>query len=448
MNFKGLLVALVLLAALGGGIYWSNRDQDKKKDEPDKDAPPKILALAKEDFQEIRVTRPGGESLVLARDADGKWSITEPRLLAADQDAVSSLVSTLSSLSSDRLVDETIEDKAAFGLDAPKLTVTVKKKDAATHTLIFGDDTPTGGNVFTMLEGDPRLFTVASWTRSTLDKRQDDLRDRRLLTVDADRLSRVELTARNETIEFGRNAANEWQILKPRPGRADSSQVEELLRVLREAKMDLTTPEAERRKAQAAFSGAERAAVVNVSDDRTTQTLEVRRDRQDKVYARSTGAEGVHSTTTELADGLTKEFYLYRNKKLFDFGWSDPTKVEAGDKVYERQDAKWLSAGKEMESVTVNGLVDYFRDLTAHMIDDFAKPSGDPALKLAVTSDEGKRVERVNLYFREKDFVAFREGEPEGYVLTKEIYEGLQKELEKVKDKETAEKERKAAEKK
>ena len=57
--------------------------------------------------------------------------------------------------------------------------------------------------------------------KTSVDKSLNDLRDKRLLTVSADKISRIELVRKNQDIEFGRNK-DEWQILKPKPLRADS----------------------------------------------------------------------------------------------------------------------------------------------------------------------------------------------------------------------------------
>ena len=85
-----------------------------------------------------------------------------------------------------------------------------------------------------MLAGDPRVFTMASYTRTSIDKSLNDLRDKRLLTVNPDKSA--ELTRRkNQDIEFGRNK-DEWQILKPKPLRADSFEVGDLVRKLAEAR--------------------------------------------------------------------------------------------------------------------------------------------------------------------------------------------------------------------
>ena len=102
--------------------------------------------------------------------------------------------------------------------------MTVTKKDGKTQDFLIGDDTPTGGGAYAKLASDPRVFTVASYVKTSLDKTPKDLRDKRLLTFDSDKLTRVELQPpRAQTVEFGKNNQNDWQILKPKPLRADGS---------------------------------------------------------------------------------------------------------------------------------------------------------------------------------------------------------------------------------
>ena len=140
-----------------------------------------------------------------------------------------------------------IEAKAAdlkpYGLADPSLDVQINRKDGKTDELLLGDDTPTGSGVYAKLAGDPRVVTVGSFVKTSFDKSPNDLRDKRLLTFDSDKLTRVELQAKGQTVEFGKNGQNEWQILKPRPLRADSSAVSSLVDKLKDAKMDLTGTE-------------------------------------------------------------------------------------------------------------------------------------------------------------------------------------------------------------
>ena len=124
------------------------------------------------------------------------------------------------------------------------------EKDNKTHQLLIGDDTAASGAAYAKLAGDPRVFTIAKYTKESIDKSVDDLRDKRLLTVDSDKISKVELIGKKEDIEFGRSK-DEWQIVKPKPMRADSAQVDELVSSLTDAKMD--THRLRRRGQESAF---------------------------------------------------------------------------------------------------------------------------------------------------------------------------------------------------
>ncbi len=134
-------------------------------------------------------------------------------------------------------------------------------------------------------------------------------------------------------------------------------------------------------------------ATVTTSDASGTQTLEVRKDKDKNYYAKSSAVEGIYKSTADLGDGLDKSVDDFRNKKLFDFGFTDPTKVEVGSTVYQKSGEKWMSGNKQMDSASVQSLIDKLRDLAATKFVD--KAAGDPFLVLAVTSGDGKRVEKV-----------------------------------------------------
>ncbi|HOK47473.1 MAG TPA: DUF4340 domain-containing protein, partial [Bryobacteraceae bacterium] len=364
------------------------------------------------------------------------WEITAPKPLPVDQDAMNSMISSLASLTSDHLIEEKAEDLSAFGLTKPSVEIIVTLADGQTRNVLIGDETPTGYSYFAGLRGDPRVFTIASYTKSNIDKTSNDLRDKRLLKFDSDKLTRVELDAKGQVLEFGKNNQNEWQILKPRPLRADGGMVEELIRNLRDARMDLSFPEEELKKAPSAFASATRVAVARVTDASGTQELQVRRDKDNNYYARSSAVEGVYRIASYVGDALDKRLEDFRNKKVFDFGWNDPTKVEVrdGDKhtVYEKSGDKWMSAGKQMDSASVHTVIDKLRDLSAERFPE--KGFGTPSLEFVVTSNEGKRVEKVLIAKSGDEWIARRENEPSLYQLAASAVEELQKALSEVKE--------------
>jgi len=424
---SGLIIAAVVLAALTGVLYWSNRHPPSENTaKASVDTPPKILALKQEDISKIAIRKKGGEELDLAKGDAGKWQIAAPKPLGADQEAVSSLLSTVSSLNADRLVADKAGDLNQYGLAQPALELDVITKDAKPQKLLLGDDTPAGSAVFAKLEGDPRIFTVATYNRSNIDKTANDLRDKRLLTVDFDKLSQIALATKKQNIEFGRNQ-QEWQIVKPKPLRADNFQVEEIVRKLREAKMDASSTDADAKKAAAAFASATPVATAKVTDTASTQELQIRKNKDD-YYAKSTVVPGIYKVSSDLGKELDKTVDDFRNKKLFDFGFNDPGKIQmhANGKSFDFQKGgdDWFSNGKKMDSTSIQSFVDKLRDLAATKFLD--TPSlGASTADITVVSNSGKLTEKVLIAKQGSDYVAQRQNEPAIYGLDNKTVDDL-----------------------
>lgn len=434
MKFRGLTVAVVVLAALTGALYWSNHRkpaQDALK--ASADTPPKILTLNEAEIAKIGLKKKGADEVVLVKQDSGQWQMSTPGPFGVDSDAVSGVVSTLSSLSSERLIEDKASDLKPYGLSEPSLEVDIAKKDGKTLELLLGDETPTGSAVYAMLGGDPRVFTVASYTKSSIDKTAKDLRDKRLLTIEADKIVRVELIAKKQDIEFGRNK-DEWQILKPRPLRADGMQVEDLVRKLKDAKMDLTVSDQDEKKAASAFASGTPVATAKVTAQSGTQELELRKNKED-YYAKSSLVGGVHKVSSDLGQGLDKSLDDFRQKKLFDFGFQDPNKIEMHDgakaNFLSRNGEDWWSNGKKMDLASVESFVEKIRDLSARKLVDSGFSS--PVIDIAVTSGDGKRVEKVFLSKNGSDYVAKRENDLTLYELDSSAVEALAKSAAEVK---------------
>ncbi|HUO28292.1 MAG TPA: DUF4340 domain-containing protein [Bryobacteraceae bacterium] len=433
MKPSGLLVAVGVLAVLGGALYWSNRRQKADAAKPATDTTPKILSIPDDQITQVTLKKTGGDTTVLDKSAGGKWQITEPKPMRADQDAVKSLVTAVGSLNGDTTVTDKATDLSAYGLSTPILDVTVTKKDGKSQDILLGDDTPTGGGTYAKLAGNPHIYTIASYVKSNIDKSSNDLRDKRLLTFDQDKVTRVDLQpAGGPAIEFGKDNQNDWQILKPKPLRADGSQVDELIRKLKDAKMDAAISDEDAKKAAAAFASGTKVAVATVSDANGTEELEVRKDKDKNYYAKSSAVPGIYKVTADVGDGLDKKLDDFRNKKLFDFGWTDPQKVEIGKTAFEKSGEKWMSGSKQMDSSSVETVVDKLRDLSATKFPDTG--GGADVLDITVTSNNGKRVEKVSISKQGDTYFAKRENEPSIYQLDSKAVDGLQAAVKAVKE--------------
>ncbi len=439
MRLRGLLIASLVLAALLGGLYWSNRHSSiadsAVKASPD--APPKILSLSQPDITGLVIHHQDQPSVDLSRNSSGAWQITSPKALAADQDSVSSFLSTLSSLNAERLVDDKASNLASYGLAAPPLEIDVTLKDNETKKVLIGNQTPLGNAYYVMLAGDPRLFTVADFNKSSLDKTPDDLRDKRLLPADFDRVSQIELTSqkpeKKQDFTLARNK-DAWQILKPAPFRTESAQVEDLIRSLKDARME-TGPDEARANNATAFKSATPFAIAKITGASGTQELEVRKIKDD-YYAKSTALSGVYKVPASVGTGLDKSLDDFRNKKLFDFGYEDPNKIEIhfGSKSYFLAHSGsdwWGPDGKKLDNSTALSLLGKIRDLTATKFPEsgFAAPQ----LELTVISNDDKRIERVAVAKHGDAYIAKREGEAELYELPASAVQQLEDSAENLK---------------
>jgi hypothetical protein len=434
MKLRSLLLSTVVLLALVGTLYWSeHRKGSADTTKVSADTPPAIVHEDEAGISRIELKKKDADPIVLTKSGSGTWQITRPKELNADQSTVNSLASSFSSLASERLVEEKASDLKQYGLDQPSEEVDVTGKNNQTQKLLLGDETPTGSAAYAKLAADPRVFTIAGYTKNNFDKSLNDLRDKRLITMAADQVSRLELAHKGQTIEFGRNK-NDWQILKPKPSRADGAQVGDLVRKLTEAKMELSGPNSESKEADSGFAHGTPVATAKLTDQSGSQELQIHKQK-DTYYAKSSNVEGAYKIDSSLAQALDKGVDDFRNKKIFDFGYTDPDKIEihAGTKAYflSKSGTDWWSNGKKMDAATVDDLVSKLRNLDAAKFVDSG--FGKPEIQISVTSDGGKRVETVSLAKAGNDYLAKRDNDSTLYELQSGPVDEMQKAADGVK---------------
>src|ERR1700730_5171443 len=129
MKIHGLVVAALVFLVLAGILYWS--EHRKPAEEAAKvaaDAPPTILKLDETAIIKVEIRKKDIQPILLAKASSGNWQINEPKPLRVDQSAVSSMLSALSSLDSQRMVEEKAGDLKPYGLDQPAVEVGITTK--------------------------------------------------------------------------------------------------------------------------------------------------------------------------------------------------------------------------------------------------------------------------------------------------------------------------------
>lgn len=177
-----------------------------------KDLRSKVI-LDFEDDEVRRVTlRKGAVTLVLAKAVE-EWKIEQPSAYDADDAAVRGFLASLRSLRAKDFPSEDDKDLQRFGLDEPRLSVSLAVgADGATTEVLFGKEAE-DKSVYVKAGNRPTIFAVGDWAYRDVDKELNDFRDKSLLAASADDVRGLDLVREDgETVSLSRDDAGKWTL--------------------------------------------------------------------------------------------------------------------------------------------------------------------------------------------------------------------------------------------
>jgi hypothetical protein len=236
MKMRQLLAATIVLAALAGVLYWSNHRKPASDNvsASSSSSNVKVISLNQDDVTKLEVKKKDGDNVILNRVGPSNWKITSPKPLIADVDPVTTILYDLSPMDGASVIEDKATDLKQYGLAEPEVEISATTKDGKTQTVLVGDETPTGDSAYVMLSGDPKVYAVLKNTKTNLDKGLNDLRDKRLVPVDFDKLTSVEISGSKLHLTFG-SQNGQWTVRTPSNFRGDTSKLEAVIEKMRTA---------------------------------------------------------------------------------------------------------------------------------------------------------------------------------------------------------------------
>ena len=419
MKFRGLLVAVVALAALGGFLYWSQKHPDALKPKTSETPlTPALVHVSDKSITGVTLQKRGAAPITLVSNPSGQWTITAPISAPTNHGSMTRLLGDLSNLRAGAVIADHATDLKPYGLADPSFTVDIAEQGNRTERLLVGDSTPTNNGVYAMVPGDPRVYTIPSFVNDTLNEPLDKLRDKRLLPFNVGDVTGVELDRNGQTIVIDHQQGT-WQIEKPAPYRASDNTVDSLLHDLVNAKFDSSvTPE----EAASGFAKAAPFETIRLTAGQgaETDTLEVRKAKiGGDFYGKTSVMPGTWKLDPSIDSALTKNLDDFRNKQIFDFGFTEPLNIDyhanGTNLSLVRSNDDWFQNGQKMDSESVEALVSALRGLAAgkFVTSGFSKPD----VEITVVSRNGKLIEKVQLEKTKDGAIARREDGPTLYAL-------------------------------
>ena len=224
MKFK---TTLILLAAFGAllalVLLFESKD---RKTASAKEKGDKLVDIAADDVRKIEIKREDG-TIALEKDAQAAWRLTAPLETGADTAEVEGLLSVLSTLRFERVVEKDAVDLKAYGLPGREISLWLKGREAPLRILV-GMENPLDQSFFAKRDDDPRLVLLASSLKSTLEKKVIDLRDKAIFKFEAAGVKVVRVRTKDVMWEAVRDGDG-WRLESPVRALADRLKIESLL---------------------------------------------------------------------------------------------------------------------------------------------------------------------------------------------------------------------------
>ena len=160
MNFRTTFILLAALILVAGYFVFEDAPEAEEANAVGVDAP-WFYTASMEDIQHIAV-QVGGAEVAYTSEGPGAWFFDEPHRPPVDLARWGGITLLLGGPQTQRVIAESLEDPAAFGLDDPAVTIDVGLKGDRNLKILLGATTPNGGFFYAQRETDPRLYLVDS----------------------------------------------------------------------------------------------------------------------------------------------------------------------------------------------------------------------------------------------------------------------------------------------
>ena len=368
MKWKQIVVYLVILVALAGYYFIETAHKEKAKEKEIESK--KILDIKKDQIDGLKIIHRGEKTIYLTKKND-KWTINEPVKTDVDKFALDNFLNGLVNISAQKKLNIDKEEFSKFGLDKPSVSIEFKVGDKW-RTFKIGDKNPTGDTYYASLDDKSEIYMIASFQQSSLNKKLFDLRDKRLFTLNRDKVDRIEVARNNTIIKVIKKKDDKWESPDAPNVPIKTEKVDSLLDSLTWLRARKFVQETDDKLEEYGLKEPSIQVVLAVQKDKSETLLIGKEKDKTERYAKIASRPGVVLISKSIITDLPKSISDLEDKNLLSFDTDEVTKVaiNLGDKKYElaKVEDKWKWKGtqeseKEPDSLEVNSLLWKIKDI-------------------------------------------------------------------------------------
>lgn len=425
MKLARILILAILVAGLGGYLYFYELPQAEKEAEKEK-----LVGVKDDDVTSIELAYPD-RTIALAK-GDAGWRLTKPVDAPADEPVVKALVTAITGAQVQKSLDEVPPDLSPFGLDKPSTTITLGTKSGALPPIAVGKNTTIGARTYVRKGTEPKIYLTASTLQTSINKQARDLRDKQLLDFKDDDVTRVDIAKPGAPpLTLTRKDRDAWTI-QPGDYPADATEMRSYLSSLRTTRAtDFPDDSPADLEKYGLATPRLTVTVATGKDGASTQQLlvggESGGEQSKQVYVKRGSQPTVFAVGEWALRSLDKDAPALRDKTVVAFESENVGRV-----VLERKEGTgatlvrtaaggWSVEGLDEAKVKVTAVqrfVDDVKDLKGSAV--AAEPPGDlgrfglgaPALRITLTDKDGKPIGTVLAAKQDTKYFVMRDGGP------------------------------------
>jgi hypothetical protein len=266
-----------------------------------------VFAYDRGKVERVELESPKGRVALALQD--GKWRITAPLALRADEGAMSQVLFKAQDLRARDIVAEDAKRLAAYGLDKPQIRLSVWEKEAKEpKTLLLAPGREKDRAYATTLGPSAgRVAAVDATALQDLARGVTDLRDRSLSEAfDTKDVAHVTIRRASVTLSVDRTGTGEedWQLVAPKKGKTRGGRVSEILWTLRNLKWKDLVAEQGWDPARYGLDAGATTVTLGGKDGKTIAALAVGKQEAGVTYVRIPGQPALYAIDSKTLGDL------------------------------------------------------------------------------------------------------------------------------------------------
>ena len=229
MSTKYTYILFLFAVVLFGYVIWDNKERQITVNSIGK---LKAIPISNADDVNKLILSTNGTKIVLARNNDKIWEITEPIQDRADSNIVTKMLEAITTLKKFEIKEDDTQGKD-MGIDDAAVSLEIFQNNEYTGKVTFGDETGLSGTVYANWSSDKVNDSFFCWAdaRNEIDISFDKLRDPQLVKSLIEEIQEIEVSDEtgSSLSVIRKSEKSDWIIDKPLNTGTDSKRINEWL---------------------------------------------------------------------------------------------------------------------------------------------------------------------------------------------------------------------------